>query len=246
MGRVAVLGASGTIGAALSRRLAARGTELILVGRNADKLRPLGEELGQPWLVVEAHSAAQLEAGLRPLAESPGGSLSALVNCIGSVLLKPAHSTTDDEFFQVVQTNLMTAFATVHVAGKLLRENGGSVVLFASAAAEIGMFNHEAIAAAKGGVIGLGRSAAATYANNNIRVNVVSPGLVKTEMTRRLWEIPANAAVSTQMHPLGRLGEPHHIASLVDWLMQPENDWITGQIIGVDGGLGHLLPRKRA
>jgi len=245
VGRVAILGATGTIGASLARRLAARGEDLILLGRNAEKLAPLAAELNQPWLVVEAHSATKLEEGLRPLAESLGG-LSALVNCIGSVLLKPAHSTTDEEFFQVVQTNLMTAFATVHVAGKLLREQGGVVVLFASAAAEIGMFNHEAIAAAKGGVIALGRSAAATYANNNIRVNVVSPGLIKTEMTRRLWEIPANAAASTQMHALGRLGEPGQVASLVDWLLQPENDWITGQVIGVDGGLGHVLPRKRA
>jgi NAD(P)-dependent dehydrogenase (short-subunit alcohol dehydrogenase family) len=147
---VAILGGTGTIGATLARRLVARGEELILLGRNADKLAALGAELQQPWLVVEAHSAAKLEEGLRPLAESLGG-LSALVNCIGSVLLKPAHSTTDEEFFQVIQTNLMTAFATVHVAGKLLREHGGAVVLFASAAAEIGMFNHEAIAAAKGG-----------------------------------------------------------------------------------------------
>ena len=90
------------------------------------------------------------------------------------MLLKPAHSTSDDEFRQVVETNLFTAFATVRAAGKLLREHGGSIVLFASAAAEIGIQNHEAIAAAKGGIIGFARSAAATYACHNIRVDVVS------------------------------------------------------------------------
>jgi 3-oxoacyl-[acyl-carrier protein] reductase len=245
MGRVAIVGATGTVGRTLAKRLASKGTALLLVGRSEDKLAALSAEIGAPSVQTECERAAPLEAALRPFAAMPGD-ISAIVNCVGSVLLKPAHLTSDDEFAQVVQTNLMTAFATVHVAGKLLREGGGSVVLFASAAAEIGMTNHEAIAAAKGGVIALGRSAAATYAPNNIRVNVISPGLVKTDMTRRLWEVPANAAVSMQMHPLGRLGEPNHVASAVEWLLQPESDWITGQVIGVDGGLGHLLPRKKA
>ena len=159
-------------------------------------------------------------------------------------MLKPAHTTTDEEFRQIVETNLFTAFAAVRAGAKLLREQGGSIVLFASAAAEIGIANHEAIAAAKAGVIGLARSAASTYASSNIRVNVVSPGLIRTEMTRRIWENAASATASARMHALGRLGEPQHVASLVDWLLNPENDWITGQVIGIDGGLGHVLSRK--
>ena len=158
--------------------------------------------------------------------------------------LKPAHMTTDDEFRNIVETNLFTSFATIRVGAKLLRERGGSIVLFASAAAEIGIANHEAIAAAKAGVIGLARSAAATYASSNIRVNVVSPGLIRTELTRRIWENSASATASAQMHALGRIGEPEHAASLVDWLLNPENDWMTGQVIGIDGGLGHVLSRK--
>jgi NAD(P)-dependent dehydrogenase (short-subunit alcohol dehydrogenase family) len=166
------------------------------------------------------------------------------VNCIGSLLLKPAHTTTDDDFRNTVETNLFTAFSTVRAGAKLLRERGGAVVLFASAAAEIGIHNHEAIAAAKAGVIGLARSAAATYAINNIRVNVVSPGLVRTELTRRIWENSASATASAQLHALGRLGEPEQVASLVSWLLDPESDWITGQVVGIDGGLGHVLPRR--
>jgi 3-oxoacyl-[acyl-carrier protein] reductase len=117
-------------------------------------------------------------------------------------------------------------------------------VLFASAAAEIGIQNHEAIAAAKAGIIGLARSAAATYAQHNIRVNVVSPGLIRSQMTRRIWENPPAAAASTALHALGRLGEPEQVASLVAWLVDPENHWITGQVIGIDGGLGRVLPRR--
>lgn len=145
----------------------------------------------------------------------------------------------------LVETNLFTAFATVRAGGKLLREYGGSIVLFASAAAEIGIQNHEAIAAAKGGIIGLARSAAATYGSHNIRVNVISPGLVRTQLTRRIWENPASAAASADLHALGRLGEPEQVASLAAWLLDPQNDWITGQVIGLDGGLSRVQPRRR-
>lgn len=243
MSSVAILGATGTIGSVLARRLVRQGQHVLLVGRNEEKLRSLSEELGQPFVAVDLTSSQPLEEALRAMADAQGG-FHALVNCIGSILLKPAHTTTDDEFRQVVETNLFTAFATVRVGAKLLRERGGVIVLFASSAAEIGIQNHEAIAAAKAGVIGLARSAAATYASNNIRVNVVSPGLIRTEMTRRIWENATNATASAQLHALGRLGEPEQVASLASWLLDGENDWITGQVIGIDGGLGHVLPRR--
>jgi 3-oxoacyl-[acyl-carrier protein] reductase len=243
MSLIVILGATGTIGSVLARRLVQQGQTVLLVGRNQDKLRSLSTELGQAFVAVDLTSSQSLEEALQATADAHGG-FHAFVNCVGSILLKPAHATSDDDFRRVVETNLFTAFTTVRVGAKLLRERGGAIVLFASAAAEIGIQNHEAIAAAKAGVIGLARSAAATYAPNNIRVNVVSPGLIRTEMTRRIWENPTNATASVQLHALGRLGEPEHVASLVAWLLDNENDWITGQVIGVDGGLGHILPRR--
>jgi 3-oxoacyl-[acyl-carrier protein] reductase len=243
MSLIAIVGATGTIGSVLARRLVKQGRNVLLVGRNEQKLRALSEVLDQPFVAVDLTSSHHLEEALQAAAGAHGG-IHALVNCIGSILLKPAHTTGDDEFREVVETNLFTAFATIRVGAKLLHEQGGAIVLFASAAAEIGIQNHEAIAAAKAGVIGLARSAAATYAAKNIRINVVSPGLVRTEMTKRIWESPASAAASVQLHALGRLGEPEQVASLVSWLVDPENDWITGQVIGIDGGLGHVLARK--
>lgn len=244
MGTVAILGASGTIGAATARRLVHRGQKVLLLGRNSDKLKPLADELQQPWGVFDPCESSSLEAALQTLC-TEHGPLIGMVNCIGSVLLKPAHITSDTEFRDILETNLFTAFAAVRAAGKLMRESGGSVVLFASAAAEIGIQNHEAIAAAKAGVIGLARSAASTYAPMNLRVNVVSPGLIRTEMTRRIWDNPGAAAASKEMHALGRFGEPEQVASLVDWLLDPENHFVTGQVIGMDGGLGHLVPARR-
>jgi NAD(P)-dependent dehydrogenase (short-subunit alcohol dehydrogenase family) len=243
MSLVAILGATGTIGSVLARRLVRHGQQVLLVGRNEEELRSLAEELGQPFVAVDLANSPPLQEAIRKATDVHGG-CRALVNCVGSILLKPAHATTDDEFRQVLETNLFTAFATVRVGASLLRERGGVIVLFASAAAEIGIQNHEAIAAAKAGVIGLARSAAATYAPHNIRVNVVSPGLIRTRMTRRIWENATNATASAQLHALGRLGEPEQVASLVSWLLDGENDWITGQVIGVDGGLGHVLPRR--
>lgn len=127
-----------------------------------------------------------------------------------------------------------------------MRQNGGSIVLISSAAARIGLANHEAIAASKAGIIGLTVSAAATYAGRGIRVNAVTPGLVKSEMTRKLWDTESAAAASKQMHALGRLGEPDDIAKAAAWLLDSENNWITGQTISVDGGLSAVVPRAKA
>jgi 3-oxoacyl-[acyl-carrier protein] reductase len=242
MGRVAILGSTGGIGSALARMLVGRGDHVLLLGRSRVKLTLLGEELGQPVACWNSTDSVSLEALLREESERQG-EFTGIVNCIGSVLLKPAHSTTDAEFRDVWETNVMTAFAVVRSAAQLMRAKGGSVVLFASAAATIGLANHEAIAAAKAGVAGLARSAAATYAARNLRVNVISPGLVRTELTRRIWDNPDSYAVSANMHALGRIGEPQQIASLAAWLLAPENDWITGQEIGLDGGLSRLRPR---
>lgn len=242
MPHTAILGATGTIGTCIARRLVSLGNQVLLVGRSASKLEALGVALQQPWRETNLQQSGTLEADLRQ-ASGQFGPLDALVCCVGSILLKPAHATSDEEFQEVVATNLLSAFATVRAGARLLRQRGGSIVLFASAAAEIGIPNHEAIAAAKGGVIGLARSAAATYAPHNVRVNVISPGLIRTELTRRILENPASATASQKMHALGRFGQPDQVASLAEWLLHPENDWMTGQVIGLDGGLAHVLSR---
>ena len=121
-------------------------------------------------------------------------------------------------------------------------KEGGSVVLMSSAAAGIGLSNHEAIAAGKAGIEGLVRSAAMTYAAKQIRVNAIAPGLVQTPLTQRVWGNARSADVSLAMHPLGRFGHPEEIARAIYFLVDPSNAWITGQVLGVDGGLGTLKP----
>lgn len=240
-----ILGASGGIGSCFARRLSASGARLMLAGRDGAKLATLAGELDSMSCNIDATAFEDVERCLEE-AECRGGSIGGVVNCVGSILLKPAHLTTKAELDDTLATNLHTAFATVRAAAAKMRRSGGSVVLMSSAAARIGLANHEAIAAAKAGVIGLALSAAATYAVRGIRVNVVAPGLVDTPMSERITSNESSLRASIAMHPLGRIGTADEVAATIEWLLSPESCWITGQVIGVDGGLGSLKTRGQA
>lgn len=234
-----VLGASGGIGTAVARSLVREGHRVLLASRPSDRLASLADELSMPSCELDATDFEAVEACFAEAAER-FGSVDGAVNCVGSVLLRPAHLTSMEDWQATVGANLTSAFGVVRAAAKQLRSNGGSVVLISSAAASIGLANHEAIAASKAGVSGLARSAAASYAKQGIRFNVVSPGLVQTELTRRIWDSPKSLEASVAMHALGRIGDPEDIARVIVWLLGEETSWITGQVLPVDGGLSSI------
>jgi NAD(P)-dependent dehydrogenase (short-subunit alcohol dehydrogenase family) len=178
-------------------------------------------------------------------AEERFGAVDGVLNCIGSLLLKPAHITSDNDWNETITTNLTSSFYILRAAVKSMTKQGGSIVLISSAAASIGLANHEAIAAAKAGILGLVRSAASTYASRGIRVNAVAPGLIRSKLTRKIWESETSLAASSQLHAIARAGTPEEVASAITWLLSPENKWITGQTIGVDGGLSSVVPRTK-
>jgi NAD(P)-dependent dehydrogenase (short-subunit alcohol dehydrogenase family) len=240
-----VFGATGGIGSAVCRSLQRTGARVLAAGRNTDALEQLSTELDIATRAVDATNTSEVDACFKHALEL-FGTLGGVVNCVGSLLLKPAHLTTEEEWQDTLDLNLGSAFNTVRSATKAMFKTGGSIVLISSAAARTGLVNHEAIAAAKAGVLGLMRSAAATYAKNSIRLNAVAPGLVKTPMTERLTANPAVEQASINMHALGRLGNAEDIANTIVWLLQPEQSWITGQVFGVDGGLATLRPRTKA
>jgi 3-oxoacyl-[acyl-carrier protein] reductase len=235
-----VLGATGGIAAALCRRLKAEGARLFLSARNEVKLRELAGELEAGSFAADATVPEQVDAAVQ--AASNSGSLNGAVNCTGSLLLKPAHLTTNGEWRQTIAQSLDSCFYLLrsvvrHLAG------GSSVVFVSSAAARVGLANHEAIAAAKAGILGLALSAAATYASRGIRVNCVAPGLVETPLTEKITSREASRKASEAMHALGRIGRPDEIAAAISWFLSPEQDWVTGQVLGVDGGLATVRAR---
>jgi NAD(P)-dependent dehydrogenase (short-subunit alcohol dehydrogenase family) len=235
-----IVGAAGGIGSELSRRLVAAGNRVLLCGRSESPLATLADELGQPMAVLDASDWAATAAAVQQCVDD-FGQLDGAVNLAGSLLLKPAHLTTFDEWNETVSQNLTTAFGLIRAAAPAMRKSGGgSIVLLSSGAASIGLVNHEAIAAVKAGIEGLVRSAAATYAAASVRINAVAPGLTQTPLTQRVWANERSADASRAMHPLGRLGTPGDIASAIHWLLAPEQSWVTAQTIAVDGGLSTL------
>ena len=241
-----ILGGSGGIGSATARRLAAGGAAVALAARDADRLRQVANDVGGAMTgAIDATNLGEVEAFVRSVAEANDG-VDGIVNCVGSILLKAAHQTSDDEWRQTITANLDSAFATVRAGAKVMGRGGGSIVLMASAAATVGLPSHEAIAAAKAGVIGLARSAAATYASKGIRVNAVAPGLVDTPMSARITGNEMMLKASIAMHPLGRIGKPEEIASVITWLLSEAGSWVTGQVIGIDGGLASVRAKASA
>jgi NAD(P)-dependent dehydrogenase (short-subunit alcohol dehydrogenase family) len=136
-----VIGAYGGVGEALCRRLVARGGRVLLAGRDANRLAQLAADVGGETFALDATSTAEVEACLRRAVET-FGRLDGVANCVGSLVLKPAHATTDQEWSSALATNLGSAFAVVRAAGLVMAEHGGSVVLVSSAAARIGLANH--------------------------------------------------------------------------------------------------------
>jgi NAD(P)-dependent dehydrogenase (short-subunit alcohol dehydrogenase family) len=237
-----LFGGTGGIGTALAARLQARGARIHLVARTETELRAREASHGHTWTAADATSFEGAETAVREAMEALGR-IDGIANCVGSILLKPAHATTEAQYDAVVRTNLTSAFAVVR-AGARAMSAGGSIVLLSSAAARVGLLNHEAIAAAKAGVEGLARAAAATYARQGIRVNAVAPGLVDTPLSAPILSSELARQASVDMHPLGRIGTAEDVAAAIDWLLGPDAGWVTGQVVGVDGGLASVRGRK--
>jgi NAD(P)-dependent dehydrogenase (short-subunit alcohol dehydrogenase family) len=243
---VLIAGLTGGIGSDVARRLAATGWQVAGFARSGEKLAALTAELpGIFTYEANATDPAQVEAAVQA-AVARFGRIDAYIHAVGSILIKPAHLTKPEEWLRTLDLNLNSAFYALRaVLGPMQTQGRGSILFVSSVAAQVGLPNHEAIAAAKGGLNGLVLAAAATYAPRNIRVNAVAPGLVDTPLAASMLSSEVARTVSEKMHPLGRVGRPGNIGSLLAWLISDDADWVTGQIWSVDGGLAHVRAKPK-
>ncbi len=167
--------------------------------------------------------------------------LHGLIYCAGTINLKPFNRLTLDNFTTDWQMNALGAVAAIQPnIPRLKKAAGAGVVLFSSVAANTGFSFHTSISMAKGALQGLAIALAAEYAASSIRFNVIAPSLTDTPLAQNLLSSDDKRDASAKRHPLGRFGEPSDIAAAATYLASDEAGWITGQVLGVDGGLGNL------
>jgi len=236
-GKVLIWGGTGGIGSASARLLARSGFDLHLVGRDASKLSALAEELR--CTISQADVEDDL-AFARVSAEA-GATLAGLVYAVGSINLRPLARLSVADFSRDFRLNAMGAALAVQAALPALKASPhtASVVLFSSVAVAQGFAAHASVSMAKGAVEGLTRALAAELAPK-IRINAIAPSLTDTPLAAGLTGNPQIAASIAQLHALQRLGRPQDIAALAAFLISDQADWMSGQVIAVDGGRSRL------
>ena len=235
-GKILIYGASGGIGSACARILAARGHSLHLAGRNQAAIEALAEELQASFSIGDVTDDSFFES----VSAAAGESLSGLIYAIGSINLKTLGRLKRADFLRDYELNALGAALAVQSALPALKKSGdASVVLFSSIAAAQGFSMHASIGMAKAAVSGLTLSLAAELAPS-IRVNAIAPSLTQTPLAKGLLQNETVAQSIAALHPIPRLGVAEEMAELTAFLLSPQSSWITGQIIGVDGGRSSL------
>ncbi|MCL4705416.1 3-oxoacyl-[acyl-carrier-protein] reductase [bacterium] len=235
-----VTGGSRGIGKAIAIRFAREGAQVVLTGRNLEPAEKVAEEIRQQGgkavaRAANASAAAEVDSLIKTIVDE-FGRLDILVNNAGitrdNILLRMR----DDEWNEVVATNLTGVFNHIRAASKvMIKQRSGKIINLTSVVAQMGNRGQANYCAAKAGVIGLTKSVARELASRNIQVNAVAPGYIDTDLTSGLAEAVKESLL--QSVPLGRIGTTDEVAGLVLFLASAEADYITGQVLNIDGGL---------
>lgn len=232
---ILIFGATGGIGGALARRLAAAGRPLHLSGRDAGKLEALARELGAGATAADVRRPGELER----VAAAAGPELAGLVFAVGSIDLGPLKRLAAEQFAGAFELNVTAAAMAVRASLPALAAGEGAVVLFSSVAAGSGFRNHAVTGSVKAAVEGLARALAAELAPK-VRVNCIAPTLTRTPLAASFTGTPQLVEGIARQHPLGRIGEPDDVAGVATMLLGPAGGFITGQVLHVDGGRGSI------
>jgi NAD(P)-dependent dehydrogenase (short-subunit alcohol dehydrogenase family) len=237
MSHYIIIGTSG-IGGALARLLVGQGNRVHLVGREANRLSAMAGELGTSHAVADVLVGDQLEQAI----VAAGPAIDGLAYCVGSINLKPVTRLSAAEVLMDFELNALGAMRAIRAALPALKAGTlptTSVLLFSTVAVQQGFASHGSVAMAKGAVEGLTRAMAAELAPK-IRVNCIAPSLTRTPLAEFITKNDASAQALAALHPLQRLGEATDISALAALLLSAQSSWITGQVIGVDGGRSTL------
>ena len=231
-----IFGATGSIGSSLAQQLKDSNQEAHLISRNEEELKSISEKLGFSYTVADV-----LEGGFIDKINSdiPETNIKGLAYCIGSIDLKPLKRVTESDMNQCMKLNLYSAIEAIQGFQDDLKNNSGSIVLFSSVAAQKGFTNHTIIASAKAAIEGLTVTLAAELAPS-IRVNCIAPSLTDSKISQSMLKSEVVAEALAKAHPLKRLGEGNDSAALTKFLLSEKSSWMTGQIIGIDGGRSNL------
>lgn len=193
----------------------------------------------------ETHLISRSQGGVDVLDETPNfplidGTIDALVYCPGSINLKPFRGLKMTDFQHDLNVNYLGAIKTIkHFLPNLKDSSSASITLFSTVAVQKGMHFHSSIAGAKGAVEGLTRALAAELAPK-VRVNCIAPSLTDTPLAEKLLRNEKQREGAEQRHPLKSIGEASDIAHMAHFLLSDKAQWISGQIINVDGGMSSL------
>ena len=233
-----VTGASGGIGSAIARALAAQGARLALSGSNADKLAAFAAELGgdHVTLVCDLSDAEAVDALVPRAVEALGGTLDILVNNAGITRDNLLMRMKDEEWDAVIRVNLEATFRLMRAAAKpMMKQRFGRIVTITSVVGVTGNPGQTNYAATKAGIIGMTKSVAQELASRGVTANCVAPGFISTAMTDTLPDAQKDAL--NARIPMGRMGEGGDIAAAVAYLASREAGYVTGQTLHVNGGM---------
>ncbi len=242
-----ITGASGGIGQALALQLAQHNIHCVLVSRQAEKLKALQATIANSHIIEADVTTPEGAALLWQICLEKYGVPILLAHCVGNSHIAALHKTPLSVWEDVRRVNLDSSFYVLQQFCKCLieRKMTGSVVLVSSVVTQIGVANHEAIAAAKGGIDALVQSAAATYATHGIRINAVAPALTDTPLTAAMLKHDTMRQAAEKQYPLAGVNSAEDVANVMSWLLSPQAQRVTGQTIAVDGGFSRIRPLVR-
>jgi len=227
-----IFGATGSIGSSLAKQMYEEKQDCHLIGRNEKELKEIANKLNYSYSVCDVLKLNFADKLFKDLVETE---VLGIAYCVGSIDLKPLRITRSKDFVSSYILNLVAATDIIRTFQDNLKRNNGSIVMFSTVAAKKGFPNHSIISPAKAAVEGLTVALAAELAPHT-RVNCIAPSLTKSKMSGFLLQNLKSIDSISKLHPLKRIGEGIDVANLAKFLLSKNSSWITGQIIGVDGG----------